>query len=162
MLDKLAQVNKEISIATLQFRQSINPLGQLTDPFRLAQAIKNSGVLLESKLKQLLSTGEKITVDHLLLIGLLVNTGTTNGKTTDYKLSLLNLITALSRHWGTDKLLKNTQNQSINLNELWNTLTDLMNRSDATGVNTSNKVQEILPLLPVSYTHLTLPTNREV
>ena len=147
MLDKLPQVNKEISMATLQLRQSINPLGQLTDPLRLAQAIKNSGVLLESKLKQLLSTGEKITVDHLLSLGLLVNAGTTNGKTTDYKLSLLNLITALNRHRGTDKLLKNTQNPPINLNQLWNTLTDLMSRSDALSVNTSNKGQEILPLL---------------
>ena len=147
MLDKLPQVNKEISMATLQLRQSINPLGQLTDPLRLAQAIKNSGVLLESKLRQLLSTGEKITVDHLLSLGLLVNAGTTNGKTTDFKLSLLNLITALSRHRGTDKLLKNTQNPPINLNQLWNTLTDLMSRSDALSVNTSNKGQEILPLL---------------
>ena len=152
MLDKLSQVNKQISMATLQFRQSINPVGQLTDPLRLAQAIKNSGVLLESKLKQLLSTGEKITVEHLLSLGLLVNAGTTNGKTTDYKLSLLNLITVLSRYRGTDKILKNTQNPSINLNELWNTLTDLMSRPDASSINTSIK-------RPRDFTPITITTK---
>ena len=147
MLGKLPQANKEMSAAIIQLRQSINPLGQLTDPYRLSQAIKNSGVLFESKLKQLLSAGEKINVDQLLSLGLLVQDGKGNDKTTDYKLGLLNLITALRRHGGTEKLVNNAQNSAINLDELWNTVTALMSRSDTSNLNSSDKGQEFLPLL---------------
>ena len=147
MLDKLPNINNAISTSIMQLYQSINPLSHLVDPLRLSRTIKNSGLLFESKLNRLLSAGEKITVDQLLSLGLLVNADKKHKKTTDYKLSLLHLITVLKSHLDAETQVKNTPISSINLDELWNTVTALISRSDLANNNIANRNQEILPLL---------------
>ena len=146
-LDKLPNINPSLTSSILHLKQSINQLTQLTDPLLLARAIQNSGILFESKLNQLLSSGDKISIEQLLSLGLIVNAEAKQTKTSDYKLALLNLIGALNHYRGPLVQTEKAHMSPINLDELWNTVSSIMSRTDALSTNISDKDQDILPLL---------------
>lgn len=147
LLGKLPILNSSVTAAILQLKQSVNQLPQLTDPFALASAVKNSGMLLESKLNQLASGQEKITLKTLSALGLVVNINDQPAKTTDYKLALLTLIAALNSYRNSVNTAANTQSPPLNMDELWKVITKLMAKNDSSNPAMGDKSREILPLL---------------